>query len=124
MVTREVSGRVNFCKRRHYSSNGSSIHDRMSYGAYFHSRSVIIYVHLHETEGYIMIVVRNVFRLKFGKAKEGVELWKEGTALAKRLGFKAKSGRVMTDLVGQFYTIVFETTFESLGDFENAAKTV
>ena len=69
-----------------------------------------------------MIVVRNVFRLKFGKAKEGMELWKEGMAVAKRLGFTAKSSRLLTDLVGQFYTIVFENTFDSLADFESGAK--
>jgi hypothetical protein len=71
-----------------------------------------------------MIVVRNVFRLKFGKARDAVELWKEGLALAKRLGFAAKSSRVLTDLVGQFYTVVFETTFESLTDFENSVKPI
>jgi len=71
-----------------------------------------------------MIVVRNVFQLKFGKAKEGVELWKEGLALSKRLGFPAKSSRVLTDVVGRFYTIVFENTFDSLADFEGAAKTI
>ena len=68
-----------------------------------------------------MIVVRNVFRLKFGRAKEAVELWKEGLALTKRLGFTAKS-RVLTDVVGQFYTLVFENSFESLSDFENSSK--
>ena len=71
-----------------------------------------------------MIVVRNVFRLKFGKAKEGMELWKEGMALAQRLGFTAKSSRLLTDLVGQFYTIVFENTFDSLADFESGAKKI
>ena len=71
-----------------------------------------------------MIVVRNVFRLKFGKSKEAVGLWKEGLALGKKLGFASKSNRVLTDLVGPFYTVVFENTFESLADFENAAKTV
>jgi len=71
-----------------------------------------------------MIVVRNIFQLKFGEAKKGVELWKEGMALAKRLGFPAKSSRVLTDLVGQFYTVVFENSFESLADFERAAKSV
>jgi hypothetical protein len=70
-----------------------------------------------------MIVVRNVFRLQFGKAKEATELWKEGLALGKRIGFTAKS-RVLTDLVGDFYTVVFENTFESLSDFENTAKKV
>jgi hypothetical protein len=71
-----------------------------------------------------MVVVRNVFQLKFGKAREAVELWKEGLTLAKRLGFKAKSSRVLTDVVGQFYTIVFETGFDSLADFESSAKPI
>jgi hypothetical protein len=71
-----------------------------------------------------MIVVRNVFQLKFGKAKEGVELWKEGITLAKRLGFTAKSSRILTDVVGQFYTLVFENTFSSLADFESSAKNI
>ena len=71
-----------------------------------------------------MIVVRNVFHVKFGKASDAVALWKEGLALAKRIGFTAKSSRVLTDLVGQFYTVVFETNFESLSDFESAAKSV
>jgi hypothetical protein len=71
-----------------------------------------------------MIVVRNVFRVKFGKSKEAVGLWKEGLALGKKIGFPSKSNRVLTDLVGTFYTVVFENTFESLSDFENSAKTV
>jgi hypothetical protein len=29
---------------------------------------------------------------------------------------------VLTDLVGPFYTVVFENTFESLSEFENSAK--
>ena len=32
-----------------------------------------------------MIVIRNVFRLKFGKAKEAVALMKEGLAIQKRV---------------------------------------
>src|SRR5437016_2268866 len=71
-----------------------------------------------------MIVVRNVFKVKFGKSKDAVVLWKEGLAISKRLGFRAKSSRVLTDLVGDFYTVVFENTFESLSDFENGAKDI
>lgn len=71
-----------------------------------------------------MIVVRNVFKMKFGQSKEGVALWKEGLVLAKRLGFPGRSSRVLTDVVGQFYTVVFESTFESLGEFENAARII
>ena len=33
-----------------------------------------------------MIVIRNVFRLKFGKAREAVALFKEGIAIQKRVG--------------------------------------
>ena len=32
-----------------------------------------------------MIVIRNVFRLKFGKAREAVALVKEGVAIQKRV---------------------------------------
>ena len=46
-----------------------------------------------------MILVRNVFRLKFGKAKEGVALLKEGIAIQKRAGVEMNQ-RLMTDLVG------------------------
>lgn len=71
-----------------------------------------------------MIVVRNVFKVKFGRSKDAVALWKEGLALSKRLGFPGRSSRVLTDLVGEFYTVVFESTFESLSEFESAAKTL
>ncbi|HEX4997093.1 MAG TPA: hypothetical protein VFY29_02640 [Terriglobia bacterium] len=71
-----------------------------------------------------MILVRSVFRLKFGKAKEATPLWKEGLALATKLGYPAKSSRVLTDIVGQFYTVVFESTFESLAEFESGGKAV
>jgi hypothetical protein len=33
-----------------------------------------------------MVLIRNVFRLKFGKAKEAVAIMKEGLAIQKRLG--------------------------------------
>ena len=48
-----------------------------------------------------MIVVRNVFRLKFGKAKKGVALLKEGIAIQRRTGVEMNQ-LVMTDLVGTF----------------------
>ncbi len=69
-----------------------------------------------------MIVVRNVFRLKFGRAKEALDLWKEGLALGKRMGVGAKSLRLLTDLTGDFYTLVFEMTFDSLTEYERATK--
>ena len=64
-----------------------------------------------------MIVVRNVFRLKFGKAKEAVALFKEGIAIQKRVGVEANQ-RIMTDLVGPFYTLVTELTVPNMGALE------
>ena len=54
-----------------------------------------------------MILIRNVFRLKFGKAREAVALIKEGVAIQKRAGANF-AARVLTDLTGPFYTVVLE----------------
>jgi len=64
-----------------------------------------------------MIVVRNVFRLKFGKTKEAVALLKEGIAIQKRSGVDVNQ-RLMTDLVGTFYTLVLELTIPNLTALE------
>jgi hypothetical protein len=69
-----------------------------------------------------MIVVRNVFRLKFGKTREAVSVFKEGLAYMKQQGFGRAPARVLTDAVASFYTLVFEQTFESLADFESSAQ--
>ena len=56
-----------------------------------------------------MVVVRNVFQLKFGKAKEAVALMKEGLAIQKRAMTDVEfSTRVLTDVTGPFYTLVLE----------------
>ena len=56
-----------------------------------------------------MIVVRNVFRLKFGKAREAAALLKESLAIQKRaLPDLEFSTRVLTDVSGPFYTLVLE----------------
>jgi hypothetical protein len=73
-----------------------------------------------------MIVIRNVFKLKWGKAKEAVGMLKEGLAIQKR----ALSGvdfihstRLLTDVTGPFYTVVMELTVPNLAAFEaNAPK--
>ena len=67
-----------------------------------------------------MILIRNVFRLKFGKAKEAVPLIKETAAIQKRAGAPF-SHRVLTDMVGPFYTVVLELTVPSLSVFEAEA---
>lgn len=53
-----------------------------------------------------MILVRNVFQLKFGKAREAAALIKENEALIKRHG--GAPTRFLTDLTGPFYTLVME----------------
>jgi hypothetical protein len=70
-----------------------------------------------------MIVVRNVFRLKFGKAKEALALWKEGREIAKRAGASG-TPRVMTDLAAPFYTLVMENEFASLAEWERESQRV
>ena len=65
-----------------------------------------------------MIVIRNVFRLKFGKAREAVALFKEGIAIQKRAGSNF-SARLLTDLTGPFYTVVLEISAPSLSSFES-----
>jgi hypothetical protein len=65
-----------------------------------------------------MILVRDVFRLHFGKAREAVALAREGMEIERRAGYGVR--RILTDLVGDYYTLVFESEFESLADFERA----
>ena len=69
-----------------------------------------------------MIVIRNVFRLKFGKAREAVALLKEGNAIQKRVGAGMDfQTRMLTDVTGPFYTVVLEVSVPSLAEFEAAA---
>jgi len=68
-----------------------------------------------------MIVVRNVFQLKFGKAREAVASMKEGMAIQKRvIGDKVNfSTRLLTDVTGPFYTLVLEITLPNLAVLES-----
>ena len=68
-----------------------------------------------------MIVVRDVFRLKFGKAREAVALWQEGLDFVRRSD-AVRDARVLTDLVGDYYTLVLETTFDGLSDFDRSLR--
>jgi hypothetical protein len=67
-----------------------------------------------------MIVVRNIFRIKFGQAKPAVAAMKEGRDVMARLGLP--NGRLLTDVVGPSYTIVLEIQFKNLSDFEQNAQ--
>lgn len=65
-----------------------------------------------------MILVRNVFQVKFGRMKEALALMKENLA-------RAPSGtakpRLMTDLTGSFYTLVLEFEYPDLADAQREA---
>ena len=67
-----------------------------------------------------MIVVRNIFQLKFGKAKDAKALVKENLELFKKYGHATP--RYMTDFTGEFYTLVMETTYENLAAFEKSSQ--
>lgn len=70
-----------------------------------------------------MIVVRNVFRIKFGQSKPAVAAFKEGRTLMRKLGLSPES-RLLTDLVGTSYTLVHELQFDSLTAFEQESSKV
>ncbi len=63
-----------------------------------------------------MIIVRNIFQLKFGKAKEAIALVKESQNLLKNNG--SGKPRLMTDITGEFYTLIMELSFENLSEYE------
>ena len=67
-----------------------------------------------------MIVVRNVFQLKFGKAKDAIELAKESIELMKKHGQPVPN--FMTDLTGEFYTLVMEAKYDDLTLYEKSSR--
>jgi hypothetical protein len=68
-----------------------------------------------------MVVVRDIFRLKFGQSKEAMALWKEAAASLRKSGYGAIDVRLLTDMTGApFYTVVLETTFNSVAQWEKA----
>jgi hypothetical protein len=66
-----------------------------------------------------MVLVREIFQVKFGKMKDALALVKEGERMMTSVG---KQHRVLTDLTGPYYTLVFEAAHESLGDFERGLQ--
>jgi hypothetical protein len=65
-----------------------------------------------------MIVVRDIFNLKFGKTRDAMTLWQDGTKFLPQTG--ASPARLLTDVTGDYYTVVLESTFNSLADYEKA----
>lgn len=67
-----------------------------------------------------MILVRGVFQAKYGKGDELVQLLKE----VRDAWPYAQRGRIMTDLSGQFFTVVSETEYESFSAWEADAQAI
>ena len=63
-----------------------------------------------------MIIVRDVFQLKFGMAKEAIALMKQMSPVMKEMAYSKPV--VMTDLTGPSYTMVMQTEHTDLGSFE------
>ena len=70
-----------------------------------------------------MILVRDVFQIKFGKMKEALAAWKEIGSAFDNAAVKGQR-RILTDLVGTYYTLVLESMFESLSEWENFGRTI
>ena len=65
-----------------------------------------------------MIVVRDIFQLKFGKSRDAMAILKVGLNVIENSGHKPD--RLLTDMTGNYYTIVMESSFPSLADYESA----
>lgn len=66
-----------------------------------------------------MIAVHDIFICKPGNASKLAKLFKEWAD-----AMPAKNTRVMTDMTGQYHRVVVAATFENLGAYEEAMKTM
>ena len=70
-----------------------------------------------------MIIERNEFKLKFGKAKEAIAIWKEIMESGKKEGMKVPEIRLLTDISGPSYLLIVEIQMGSFTDL-NQKNTV
>jgi hypothetical protein len=69
-----------------------------------------------------MILVRDVLKIAPDHMQEAKKLARENRELAKRHGYPEIL--LMTDLTGNFYSLVMETRFDSLSHYEESMKQV
>lgn len=68
-----------------------------------------------------MYIIQDRFQCKPGKSTQVAEIFKGTLPMMKALrGFK--NGRVMVDFVASYWTVVFETEVEDLGEYEAGLK--
>ena len=63
-----------------------------------------------------MVVVRDIFQVQFGKAREAIDILKDGQKHLKSKGYEVS--RLLADVTGEFYTLVMESTYDSLSTYE------
>jgi len=68
-----------------------------------------------------VIVVRDVFRLRFGKGREARALLPQRAQIMAEAGMPPS--RQLVDLTGPYYTLVIESTHANLGGWESALRT-
>ena len=69
-----------------------------------------------------MIVVHNEFHVDPSKIKQATEAAKAAQAVIGKMGLKPH--KILTDVTGEFYTIMFVGEFESLAKLEETMQTV
>jgi len=67
-----------------------------------------------------MILVRDIFHLKFGKSKDALKHLKEGLQLAQKTGYAPD--RLLTDFTGRYYTVVLEGTHKDLAAYGQSLR--
>ena len=65
-----------------------------------------------------MIVVRDVFQVKFGHMKEALEFSRQ----VQKASPAERRPRLLTDTTGPYYTLVMEGTFKDLTDYEKSMR--
>lgn len=67
-----------------------------------------------------MLIARQVFRAKYGRGDELVDLFRELNVRMRDTGNnEAPHFRILTDVSGPFFTVITETAVGSLADWEN-----
>jgi NIPSNAP len=69
-----------------------------------------------------MIIVRDLFHVEPEQMKSAKEQITKHREIAKRLGYRMV--RVLTDLTGEYYTLVLESEYSTLAEYEAALKKI
>ncbi len=71
-----------------------------------------------------MLLVRQVFRAKYGRGDELVALFKEFNTRMQESGGTGRRFRILTDASGHFFTVVTEAEIESFAAWEETFREV